>query len=84
LQSEKPVDARIPLGLRRLVARSTRFRIVPFDPVSVDERASESSLAQLGWMWTLGGDGGLPLTIGRRRCSDPRPNRRRAREIARA
>jgi SAM-dependent methyltransferase len=121
--------ARLPLRLRRLVARWTRFRIVPFDPVlrdrrneparreawlrdqyqhpeehrhtvaaikqwfsdhgvdylrtfpgtvldeepvdlfepAVDEWALESYLAQVGWMWTLGGEGGLFFTIGRRR-----------------
>ena len=121
--------ARIPLRLRRAVARLTRFRIVPFDPVLRDRRheaarreawlrdqyqhpeehrhtvaemkawfsvndveylrtfpstvldeesgdlfapaaddwAVERSIAQLEWMWTLGGEGGLFFTIGRRR-----------------
>ncbi len=121
--------ARLPLRLRRLVARLTRYRIVPFDPVLRDrdsdparrdawlreqyrhpeehrhtlgevqrwfaengveylrsypsallaERGaalfaaagdncrSERWLAQLGWMWTLGHEGGLFLAIGRRR-----------------
>jgi SAM-dependent methyltransferase len=121
--------ARIPLRLRRHVARATQFRIVPFDPVlrerrhepvrreawlrdqyqhpeehshtvaetkqwfadnDVDclrtfpstvmdddpedlfERAKddwtvERWIAQLGWMWTLGREGGLFFTIGVRR-----------------
>ena len=121
--------ARLPLRLRRAVARLTRFRIVPFDPVlrerqleparreawlrdqyqhpeehrhtvaevkrwfsaydveylrtfpstvlddesvdlfdrAVDDWAVERGVAQLEWMWTLGGEGGLFLTIGRRR-----------------
>jgi SAM-dependent methyltransferase len=121
--------ARIPLRLRRTVARLTRFRVVPFDSVlrdrrqeparrdawlrdqyqhpeehrhtvaevkawlsendveylrtfpstvleeesgdlfarAVDDWAVERWIAQLGWMWTLGGEGGLFFTIGRRR-----------------
>jgi len=121
--------ARLPLRLRRAVARLTRFRIVPFDPVlrerryeparreawlrdqyqhpeehrhtvaelkrwfsahdveylrtypstvldddsadlfdrAVDDWAVERCVAQLEWMWTLGGEGGLFFTIGRRR-----------------
>jgi SAM-dependent methyltransferase len=120
--------ARIPLRLRRTVARLTRFRIVPFDPVlrerrdeparrdawlrdqyqhpeehchtvaemkrwcsengieylrsfpstvleedsgdlfarAVDDWRVEAWIAQLGWIWTLGGEGGLFFTIGRR------------------
>jgi SAM-dependent methyltransferase len=121
--------ARVPLRLRRAVARLTAFRIVPFDPVladrnheparhdawlrdqyqhpeehthtvadvhqwfsehnleylrsvpstvfgddgenifgrAADDWSVESWLAQLGWMWTLGREGGLFLAIGRRR-----------------
>jgi len=121
--------ARIPLRLRRSVARATRFRIVPFDPVlrerrhepgrreawrrdqyqhpeehshtvaeitrwfadndveyrrsfpstvlddesddlfarAVDDWNVERWIAQLGWMWTLGREGGLFFTIGARR-----------------
>jgi SAM-dependent methyltransferase len=121
--------ARIPLRLRRTVARLTRFRVVPFDPVlrdrrqeparrdawlrdqyqhpeehrhtvagikawlseneveylrtfpstvleeesgdlfarAVDDWFVERWIAQLGWMWSLGGEGGLFFTIGRRR-----------------
>jgi SAM-dependent methyltransferase len=121
--------ARIPLRIRRAVARLTRFRIVPFDPVlrdrrheparrdawlrdqyqhpeehchtvaeikawfsehdveylrtlpstvleedsgelfarAVDDWRVERWIAQLEWMWTLGGEGGLFFTIGRRR-----------------
>jgi SAM-dependent methyltransferase len=120
--------ARLPLRLRRLVARATGFRWVPFDPVLRDRKAEparrdawlrdqyrhpeehshsvaevrrwfrangidyvstypstligeepedllapaedewppESRLAQLGWMRTLGGEGGLFVTVGRR------------------
>jgi 2-polyprenyl-3-methyl-5-hydroxy-6-metoxy-1,4-benzoquinol methylase len=120
--------ARMPLRLRRAVARLTGFRIVPFDPIlrerqleparrdawlrdqyqhpeehthtvaevqqwfvendieflrsfpstvlgdgSADLLAPEADdwilerwLAQLGWMWTLGGEGGLFCAIGRR------------------
>jgi 2-polyprenyl-3-methyl-5-hydroxy-6-metoxy-1,4-benzoquinol methylase len=121
--------ARVPLRLRRVVARLSRYRIVPFDPV-LRERAGEPArreawlrdqyqhpeehrhtlaevqawfeengvdylraypsavlddeggelfapaadnwriegwLAQLGWMTTLGREGGLFFTIGRRR-----------------
>lgn len=123
--------ARVPLRLRRAVARFTGFRIVPFDPVLRDRRHEsarrdawlrdqyqhpeehrhtvleikrwfsetnveylrtfpstlledesgdlfahdtddwiiERWIAQLGWMWTLGGEGGLFFTIGRRRQS---------------
>jgi SAM-dependent methyltransferase len=121
--------ARIPLRLRRSIARATRFRIVPFDPVlrerrhepgrreawlrdqyqhpeehshtvaeirrwfadsdveyrrsfpstvlddesddlfarAVDDWNVERWIAQLGWMWTLGREGGLFFTIGARR-----------------
>jgi SAM-dependent methyltransferase len=121
--------ARIPLRLRRNVARATRFRIVPFDPVlrerrdeparreawlrdqyrhpeehshtvgeikqwftdndldylrtfpstvlddqsedlfvrAVDDWTIERLIAQVGWMWTLGGEGGLFFSIGARR-----------------
>jgi SAM-dependent methyltransferase len=121
--------ARIPLRLRRVVARLTRFHVVPFDPVLrdrrheaarreawlrdqyqhpeehrhtvaeikrwcaandveylrtfpstvlgdesdclftgiVDDWSVERWIAQLGWMWTLGSEGGLFVTIGRRR-----------------
>jgi SAM-dependent methyltransferase len=121
--------ARIPLRLRRIVARATSFRIVPFDPVlrerrheparreawlrdqyqhpvehshtvaeikqwfaengvdylrsfpstvlddepddlfarAVDDWAIENWIAQVGWMWTLGVEGGLFVAIGRRR-----------------
>jgi len=121
--------ARIPLRLRRSIARLTRFRAVPFDPVLrerlheasrrdawlrdqyrhpeehrhtvdevkgwcsandveylrtfpstvlgdeseqlftpvVDDWSVERWIAQLGWMWTLGREGGLFITIGRRR-----------------
>jgi SAM-dependent methyltransferase len=121
--------ARIPLRLRRAIARATRYRIVPFDPVlrarrheparreawlrdqyqhpeehchtvaevkqwyarsdvdylrtfpstvfddepadlferAVDDWVVERCLTQLEWMWTLGGEGGLFFTIGRRR-----------------
>jgi SAM-dependent methyltransferase len=120
--------ARVPLRLRRAVARLTAFRIVPFDPVladrnheparhdawlrdqyqhpeehrhtlaevqrwfaenriefvrsypravlgdepedlfapALDDWTFEAWLAQLGWMWTLGREGGLFFTIGRR------------------
>jgi hypothetical protein len=122
--------ARIPLRLRRAVARVTGFRVIPFDPVLRDRRNEparrdawlhdqyqhpeehrhtiaevqnwfaendveylrtfpsavlgdepdaetlfqgaadnwrvESLLAQLGWMHTLGHEGGLFFTIGRR------------------
>jgi SAM-dependent methyltransferase len=121
--------ARLPLRFRRVIARCTGFRIVPFDPVlrerrheparreawlrdqyqhpeehrhtvaeikawfseneieylrtfpstvlerdsadlfapAVDDWAIERWIAQLGWMWSLGGEGGLFFTIGRRR-----------------
>jgi SAM-dependent methyltransferase len=120
--------ARLPLRLRRVVARLTRHRIVPFDPVLRDRRHEperraawlrdqyahpeehrhtlgevqgwfransvdylraypsallgpdeddlfqpqaddwrpEAWLAQLGWMWRLGHEGGLFVTVGRR------------------
>lgn len=119
--------ARIPLRLRRAVARVSDFRVVPFDPVlrerrheparhaawlrdqyqhpeehshtvaelkrwfsdngldylrsfpstvlddepddlfepAVDDWAIEAWIAQLGWMWTLGSEGGLFVAIGR-------------------
>jgi SAM-dependent methyltransferase len=119
--------ARLPLRLRRLVARTSGFRVVPFDPVwrerrgdparreawlrdqyqhpeehshtvaevrrwfaasgvdvlrsfpstvmedesaalfepAVDDWRVERWIAQAGWMWTLGGEGGLFFTIGR-------------------
>lgn len=121
--------ARLPLRVRRGIARCTGFRFIPFDPVlderrheparreawlrdqyqhpeehrhtaaeikswfseneieylrtfpstvlerdsgdlfarAVDDWAIERWIAQLGWMWTLGGEGGLFFTIGRRR-----------------
>jgi SAM-dependent methyltransferase len=121
--------ARLPLRVRRQVARATRFRVVPFDPVwrgrrheparrdawlrdqyqhpeehshtvgeiqrwflendleylrsfpstvvndesedlfapAVDDWKIERWIAQLGWMWTLSGEGGLFVAIGRRR-----------------
>jgi len=37
-----------------------------FTPV-VDDWSVERWIAQLGWMWTLGREGGLFITIGRRR-----------------
>jgi SAM-dependent methyltransferase len=120
--------ARVPLRLRRTVARLTGFRIIPFDPVLRDRRDEparreawlrdqyqhpeehrhtlaevqgwlaengveylrgypsavlgeepdelfepapdnwrvEGWLAQLGWAWTLGREGGLFFTIGRK------------------
>ena len=120
--------ARLPLRLRRVVARLTGGRVVPFDPVLRDRRDEparreawlrdqyqhpeehrhtlaevqgwlaengveylrgypsavlgeespelfraapdnwrvEGWLAQLGWMWTLGREGGLFFTIGRK------------------
>jgi 2-polyprenyl-3-methyl-5-hydroxy-6-metoxy-1,4-benzoquinol methylase len=123
------VYARMPLRLRRAVARLTGFRIMPFDPVlrerrdeperrdawifdqyqhpeehrhtaaevkrwlsengieylrtypstvfddeprdvfarAIDDWGIESWLAQLGWIWRLGGEGGLFYTIGARR-----------------
>ena len=121
--------ARLPLRLRRLVARLTGFRWIPFDPVLADREAEparrdawlrdqyrhpeehrhsvaevrrwfeengidfvstypstligaepedlfapaadewpfETWLAQLGWMRSLGPEGGLFVTVGRRR-----------------
>jgi SAM-dependent methyltransferase len=121
--------ARLPLRLRRLVARATRYRWIPFDPVLRDRKAEparreawlrdqykhpeehshsvaevrrwfrangidyvraypstligdepddllapaedewplESVLAQLGWMKSLGGEGGLFVMVGRKR-----------------
>jgi SAM-dependent methyltransferase len=120
--------ARVPSRMRRLAAKLSRFRFVPFDPVLRDRAAEparrdawlrdqylhpeehrhtlaevqrwfaendvefvrsypsavlgdepddlfapaednwtfEGWLAQLGWMWTLGREGGLFFTIGRR------------------
>jgi len=120
--------ARVPLRVRRTIARATRFRVVPFDSVlrerrqesarraawlrdqyqhpeehshtiaeikrwfsgndvrylrsfpstvmddesddlfgsAVDDWSIESWIAQLGWMWTLGAEGGLFFTIGTR------------------
>jgi SAM-dependent methyltransferase len=120
--------ARMPLRLRRTVARLTRFRVVPFDPVlrerrhesarreawlrdqyrhpeehshtvkeikqwfvengvdylrsypstvlddepehlfarAVDDWTIERWMAQLEWMWTLSGEGGLFFSIGSR------------------
>ena len=120
--------ARIPLRLRRLVARATGFRWIPFDPVLRDRQAEparreawmrdqyrhpeehshsvaevrrwfaasgvdyvraypstligdepedllapaedewplESVLAQIGWMKSLGGEGGLFVMVGRK------------------
>jgi SAM-dependent methyltransferase len=121
--------ARLPAKMRRHVARLTRFRLVPFDPVlrgrrdeparkeawlrdqylhpeehshtlgdvqgwfaengieylrtypsavlgddsdelfarAPDNWRPEGWLAQLGWTWTLGPEGGLFYTVGRRR-----------------
>ena len=121
--------ARLPLRLRRLIARATAYRWIPFDPVLRDRKAEparreawlrdqyqhpeehrhslaevrrwfrnenidfvstypstlighepddlfapaedewplESLLAQIGWMWSLGGEGGLFIVVGRRR-----------------
>ena len=121
--------ARLPLRVRRTVARATQFRVVPFDPVlrerhheparrtawlrdqyqhpeehshtvgeikrwffekdvqylrsfpstvlddesqdlfacAIDDWKIERWIAQLGWMWTLSGEGGLFVAIGRRR-----------------
>ena len=121
--------ARLPLRLRRGVARLTGYRWVPFDPVlrdraseparreawlrdqyahpeehrhsvaevrrwfaendvewlrtypstmigeepdnlfapAADAWALEAWAAQLGWMWSLGGEGGLFVSVGRRR-----------------
>jgi SAM-dependent methyltransferase len=120
--------ARIPLRLRRAIARLSRFRVIPFDPVlrerryeperreawlrdqyrhpeehrhtltevqqwfrendveylraypsavlgeepeqllaaAMDNWRFETWLAQVGWMWTLGHEGGLFFTVGRR------------------
>jgi SAM-dependent methyltransferase len=120
--------ARLPLRARRLVARLTGYRWVPFDPVLRDRKAEparreawlrdqyahpeehrhsvgevrrwfaengiewlrtypstmlgdepdhlfapaadawapEALAAQLGWMWSLGGEGGLFMSVGRR------------------
>ncbi len=122
--------ARIPLRLRRAIARLTRFRIIPFDPVwrerrsepargrawlrdqyqhpeehrhtiaevkqwfaendveflrtfpstvfgddeddlfapAIDDWSFESWIAQTAWTGTLGREGGLFFTIGRRRA----------------
>ena len=121
--------ARVPLRMRRVVARASGLRIVPFDPVLRDRRTEparrdawlrdqyahpeehrhtfaqvyrwftengvrylrsypstvfddepadlftpapddwfvEAWLAQIGWMWTLGREGGLFFMIGQRR-----------------
>ena len=121
--------ARVPLRIRRSIARATTFRLVPFDPVlherrdegarhnawlrdqyqhpeehshsvaevaqwfsdndleylrsfpstvlddqsddlfapAVDDWGVERWLAQAGWMWTLGREGGLFFSIGARR-----------------
>ena len=123
--------ARVPLRLRRLVARASGFRLIPFDPVlrdrhgeparreawlrdqyqhpeehrhtlaevqrwfaenrveylraypsavlgdepgelfarAADNWRPEGWLAQLGWIRTLGHEGGLFFTVGRRRAS---------------
>jgi hypothetical protein len=62
--------ARLPLRLRRGIARLTNYRWIPFDPVLRDRKAEparrEAWLAQLGWMRSLGGEGGLFVTVGRR------------------
>jgi 2-polyprenyl-3-methyl-5-hydroxy-6-metoxy-1,4-benzoquinol methylase len=122
--------ARIPLRMRRVIARASRFRFIPGDPVLRDRHAeparreawlrdqylhpeehrhtvaevqrwfaendieylrtfpavtlddtptdlfapagdnwiAEGWLAQLQWMWTLGREGGLFFTIGRRKA----------------
>jgi len=121
--------ARIPSRVRRLAARASRFRLIPFDPVlrareaeparraawvrdqyqhpeehchtlgevqrwfrehdveflraypspvfgdepehlftpAADDWAIERGLAQIGWCWTLGREGGLFFSVGRRR-----------------
>jgi SAM-dependent methyltransferase len=121
--------ARVPLRIRRSIARTATFRLVPFDRVlrerrneparhnawlrdqyqhpeehthsvaevaqwfnendleyfrsfpstvtgdqsddlftpAVDDWAIERWIAQVGWMWTLGGEGGLFFSIGARR-----------------
>jgi 2-polyprenyl-3-methyl-5-hydroxy-6-metoxy-1,4-benzoquinol methylase len=38
---------------------------------AVDDWSVEAWLAQIGWSWTLGGEGGLFITIGRRRDAVP-------------
>ena len=120
--------ARLPLRLRRGIARLTAFRVVPFDPIlrerrdeparraawlrdqyqhpeehrhtvadmqrwfadndveylrafpstvfdddsrelftpAIDDWTVENWIAQIGWMWTLGREGGLFFAIGRR------------------
>ena len=120
--------ARLPLRVRRAIARLTGFRVIPFDPILRERRAEparraawlrdqyqhpeehrhtvaevkgwfgangieylrsfpstvfgddgrdlfapavddwnfEDWIAQLGWMWTLGREGGLFFAIGRR------------------
>ena len=44
--------------------------VIPFDELSrgadADDWSVESWLAQLAWMWTLGREGGLFFTVGRR------------------
>ena len=129
--------ARIPLRVRRAIARLTRFRVVAGDPIlrerrdeperraawlrdqyqhpeehchtigeiqrwfaengmeylrsypstvfedesddlfarAVDDWALERSMAQIGWIWSLGGEGGLFLAIGRRPFDEPTPQR---------
>jgi SAM-dependent methyltransferase len=42
------VFARIPLRLRRLVARLTRYRLIPFDPVLRDRKNEEAR--RLAWI----------------------------------
>jgi SAM-dependent methyltransferase len=126
--------ARLPLRLRRLAARATGCRWIPFDPVLRDRQAEparreawlrdqymhpeehthsfaevrrwfhdedidfvstypstlighepdnllapaddewplESLLAQIGWMWSLGSEGGLFVVVGRRRADPDR------------
>ncbi len=121
--------ARVPLRIRRRIARATSFRLVPFDPVlrerrneparhrawlrdqyqhpeehshsvaevaqwfgendlkylrsfpstvlgdqsddlfsqAVDDWVVERWIAQVGWMWKLGSEGGLFLSLGERR-----------------
>jgi SAM-dependent methyltransferase len=126
--------ARLPLRLRRLIARASGYRWIPFDPVLRDRKAEparreawlrdqyrhpeehthslaevrrwfraegidyvssypstlighepedllapaedewpfESHLAQIGWMRSLGGEGGLFVTVGRRPMEEVR------------
>jgi len=135
--------ARVPLRLRRVVARASGLRIVPFDPVlrdrqteparrdawlrdqyahpeehrhtfaevhrwfaesgvhylrsypstvfddepedlftpAPDDWSVEAWLAQIGWMWTLGREGGLFFMIGRRDAEGSRECRGREQRL---